>query len=631
MAFGTASNTVGGDNGLFWDDINKRLGIGTTTPNQAIQIQNASGVQNGIRISNTDRPTSGNLILRSPTLSATAGEILFGSVGWSFVFRNEQTSAALLTINDTNSVVVNLPQLTIQNRLVFVSDAVAINRNSNELDVVGFSGITFKADNTNNYQTAATRMRLVGSSGNLLLNTTTDAGFRLDVNGTARVQGVATITADAVVNGVNIGIGAGAVSSNTRVGNAALNANTTGASNTANGAGALQLNTTGFGNTANGWRSLQSNTTGSSNTANGVQALVSNTTGTSNTVNGYQALFSNTIGSSNTADGFFALRANTTGNGNTANGANAGRYITDGITENTITNNSVFIGASTRANADNQTNQIVIGHNAIGLGSNTTVIGNSSTTFGRWFGNLLVGTSTNAGFALDVNGTARVQGNLTLGDGTTLSNKDIILNSNRFVRLQDSGFNLTNWFGVNLNYRHIFGFNANSLFEMRHDSSFHIGLTGINQFSLSLRTTATENQLEAYRTAFGINVKPLRIFTNNPFSSTGQVLSSGNILIQTGSGINGGSNGNIQFQIGNSTNTVATFTTSNSLIIGTTTDVASSILTVESTTKGFLPPRMTTTEKNAIASPATGLVVYDTTLNKLSVYTGATWETVTSV
>jgi hypothetical protein len=40
---------------------------------------------------------------------------------------------------------------------------------------------------------------------------------------------------------------------------------------------------------------------------------------------------------------------------------------------------------------------------------------------------------------------------------------------------------------------------------------------------------------------------------------------------------------------------------------------------------------MTTTEKNAIASPATGLVVYDTTLNKLSVYTGATWETVTSV
>jgi hypothetical protein len=64
---------------------------------------------------------------------------------------------------------------------------------------------------------------------------------------------------------------------------------------------------------------------------------------------------------------------------------------------------------------------------------------------------------------------------------------------------------------------------------------------------------------------------------------------------------------------------------------GALTDVASSILTINSTTKGFLPPRLTTTQKNAISSPATGLVVYDTTLNKLSVYTGAAWETVTSL
>jgi len=68
-----------------------------------------------------------------------------------------------------------------------------------------------------------------------------------------------------------------------------------------------------------------------------------------------------------------------------------------------------------------------------------------------------------------------------------------------------------------------------------------------------------------------------------------------------------------------------------SLLLGTTTNAASSILTMESTTQGFLPPRMTTTQKNAIASPATGLVVYDNTLNKLSVFTGLVWETVTSL
>jgi hypothetical protein len=78
--------------------------------------------------------------------------------------------------------------------------------------------------------------------------------------------------------------------------------------------------------------------------------------------------------------------------------------------------------------------------------------------------------------------------------------------------------------------------------------------------------------------------------------------------------------------------TLARLDTGGSLSIGksNTAAVASSILELSSTTKGFLPPRMTTTQKNAISSPAAGLVVYDTTLNKLCVYTTA-WETVTSL
>jgi len=56
---------------------------------------------------------------------------------------------------------------------------------------------------------------------------------------------------------------------------------------------------------------------------------------------------------------------------------------------------------------------------------------------------------------------------------------------------------------------------------------------------------------------------------------------------------------------------------------------ASAIVDVASTTKGFLPPRMTTTQKTAIGSPTAGLIVYDTTLNKLCVYTTA-WQTITS-
>ena len=46
--------------------------------------------------------------------------------------------------------------------------------------------------------------------------------------------------------------------------------------------------------------------------------------------------------------------------------------------------------------------------------------------------------------------------------------------------------------------------------------------------------------------------------------------------------------------------------------IGTATPNASSVLDVSSTTKGFLPPRMTTTERDAISSPAQGLMIFCT-------------------
>lgn len=60
--------------------------------------------------------------------------------------------------------------------------------------------------------------------------------------------------------------------------------------------------------------------------------------------------------------------------------------------------------------------------------------------------------------------------------------------------------------------------------------------------------------------------------------------------------------------------------------IGTNTSVTTAALQVSSTTQGFLPPVMTTTQKNAIATPASGLIVYDTTLNALNFYNGTSWS-----
>lgn len=57
---------------------------------------------------------------------------------------------------------------------------------------------------------------------------------------------------------------------------------------------------------------------------------------------------------------------------------------------------------------------------------------------------------------------------------------------------------------------------------------------------------------------------------------------------------------------------------------------AAAILDAASTTKGFLPPRMTTTQRNAISTPPAGLMVYNSTTNKLNFYNGTAWEAVTS-
>jgi len=62
--------------------------------------------------------------------------------------------------------------------------------------------------------------------------------------------------------------------------------------------------------------------------------------------------------------------------------------------------------------------------------------------------------------------------------------------------------------------------------------------------------------------------------------------------------------------------------------IGITTPAASAQLDVSSTTKGFLPPRMTTTQRNAITTPvAAGLTIYNTTIGGIQIYNGTTWNT----
>jgi hypothetical protein len=56
-----------------------------------------------------------------------------------------------------------------------------------------------------------------------------------------------------------------------------------------------------------------------------------------------------------------------------------------------------------------------------------------------------------------------------------------------------------------------------------------------------------------------------------------------------------------------------------------TTPNSSAMLDIKSTTKGLLAPRMTTAQRNAIVSPATGLMVFDTDVNKFFFYASGSW------
>ncbi len=181
---------------------------------------------------------------------------------------------------------------------------------------------------------------------------------------------------------------------NTASGSYSLKFNTTGYSNTASGRDSLYSNTAGYNNTAIGQNSLDSNTTGNFNTASGFESLSGNTEGSDNTAIGCYSLAANTTGLKNTAIGRHSLAANTTGSNNVALGRMAGYHHADGTTNLQTPENCIYIGYETRGKDNDDSNSIVIGYQAVGLGANTVVLGNDSITTTALKGNVGIGTTT---------------------------------------------------------------------------------------------------------------------------------------------------------------------------------------------------------------------------------------------
>ena len=127
-----------------------------------------------------------------------------------------------------------------------------------------------------------------------------------------------------------------------------------------------------------------SNEIGVANTLVGNSAAGAVTT-SYNTIIGFGAGGS-ANGGTNTIIGSFANNYNVYGSRVISIGSDSANYQADGTTQLQTASNSIYIGYDCRGYNNSDSNSIVIGYQAIGEGANTTVIGNTSTTYTKLHG-----------------------------------------------------------------------------------------------------------------------------------------------------------------------------------------------------------------------------------------------------
>ena len=147
------------------------------------------------------------------------------------------------------------------------------------------------------------------------------------------------------------------------------------------------------------------------------------------------------------------------------------------------------------------------------------------------------------------------------------------------------------------------------------DAQFHVASPNGFSSYLSFRETGNADRgLIGYQNGTSylqIRTNGATNMSNGTFSTA--FFATGNI------GINTATNAGYKLDVNGTTRIQS------KLSVGTPT-AASAVMEVTSTTQGFLPPRMTNAQMLAIATPAAGLVVYDTTNNKHCGYNGTAWQ-----
>ena len=513
----------------------------------------------------------------------------------------------------------------------------------------------------------------VTTNGRVLIGTTTESTYELDVVGDIRSS------LDANINGLTVGKGGGNVATNTAVGVQVINsgsatgsANTgvgyvafqvlsSGSNNTAIGNSALKLNSTANFNTAVGSNAAQATSTAGFNTAIGASALFLNSTGAYNTMIGMQSGYDIT-GNYNTGLGLLAARGITSGTYNTMIGANDASYAGNGITTgsyNVVIGSNVSGLSSSLSNtiilADGQGNQrLYINNNGDALINTTTA---SYSSAGR--GNITIGGTAGSILGFQTSGVSKgylyhtgndllllneVAGSLSLG--TNAGTRATIFSTGNFAigtttdagqKLQISGniqvdnaAGQTSRINTSTTGKFIVGKSAGNDHFVYDGSTNYVTILNLSTNMVAFRDNIVDHNGASYyqfRNGAYIfaNGQRMRIDFNDQVS-TNRV----GLQLNYGSGAHSSYK---SFQINdNSIEKVNidvnyNFSTLGGGTFGTLTPETSAILSASSTTKGFLPPRMTSSQRTAISTPAVGLLVYQTDATEGTYeYTSGGWR-----
>lgn len=405
---------------------------------------------------------------------------------------------------------------------------------------------------------------------------------------------------------------------------------------------------------------------------------------------GRGSLYQCVSGRDNTALGTLALFGVVTGSNNTSVGAYSGRVLT-GFRNNTFgasaafnllaANQNVVIGSDAMYNATTASSNVIVGNSSYydGTGNFNTIVGfasaqsmnnanyntfiggqivgptpttNSNVILSDGAGNIRyrydatntsnlfpqrvrIGSSSAASATCDITGNLGVSTSATIAGVTFTTNRIDFAQSNAYVA-STGNMRLASQAGAGV-YMDAGGgtailgafSNSVSITQPLYVSTYSASGSGTVNTSWTLKAGTIANSGIVIRDDVGTPSYGA-IYSGVTPSATNYLLRSTGAItdLQGSTTLNlnaGGSTGFVQ----NGTNIKMQIPV---FVSVTGTQDASAILEAASTTKGFLPPRMTATQGSAISSPAEGLMIYVTDTNGTFTakgwwgYNGAAWE-----